>query len=168
VDYVWHLDSPIFLFEKTGRNYRVIHEMRARLRHLLTIIDGGTKYIRLILGNTDLSADAEGEAISTPFNSSASRALSILADKIEELENQYEVNEEEGAFVMERLFIQVRRPNEQNAAASQIRRTKANNVWLVPGEFNTQTNCFEVYVAETSRILGRVHWMVRRQYDQIS
>jgi len=62
VDYVWHLDSPIFLFEKTGRNYRVIHEMRARLRHLLTIIDGGTKYIRLILGNTDLLADAEGEA----------------------------------------------------------------------------------------------------------
>ena len=144
VDYVWHLDSPIFLFEKTGRNYRVIHEMRARLRHLLTIIDGGTKYIRLILGNTDLSADAEGEAISTPFNSSASRALSILADKIEELENQYEVNEEEGAFVMERLFIQVRRPNEENAAASQIRRTKANDVWLVPGEFNTQTNCFYV------------------------
>ena len=44
----------------------------------------------------------------------------------------------------ESLIVQIRSPNEANAAAAQMRRTKANDTWLIPGEFNTQTNCFYV------------------------
>ena len=42
------------------------------------------------------------------------------------------------------IIIQVRESNAQNGAASHMRRTIANKTWLVPGEYNTQTNCFYV------------------------
>ena len=154
INYVWHLDPPIYLFERQGRNHRVFNELFVRLCHLRSFVEGGLGRVRLIVARHDLAENANGEAISTPFHSSPSQALKIIKDKLDELEIGYELNEEYWASVAGSLIIQILRPNEANAAASQMRRTKANETWLIPGRFNTQINCF--YVS----------WCMRKYQDE--
>ena len=141
--YVWQLEQPIFLFERQGRNYRAINELKARLRHLASATHGGS--IRLILAPDLSDTGDEGNAMSTPFHTSPTSALKILIDKLDEKEVQYEANgDADPSLLVYNLVVEVKRCNEENAAASQMRRTKANEKWLVPGEFNTQKNCFYV------------------------
>ena len=98
-NYVWHLDTPLYLFERQGRTYRVLNELRLRLNHLLKSVEGGRRYVRLIIGRSDLAAHAEGDAISTSFQSSPARALKKLDEHLEAVEMQYDLDQRDGAFV---------------------------------------------------------------------
>ena len=96
-------------------------------------------YKRVILGRSD-NGDIGDSAISTSFHGDASDVIDDLTEKIENVTLRYD---DHSHIVVDILQIMTMTPNPQNGAGG-MRRTDANEIWLVPGEWNTQQNCFYV------------------------
>ena len=68
--------------------------------------------------------------------------IETLENQIEEIIDRYDGNV--SSLVVNDIRVNVRTMNPSNGAAGTMRRTVANQLWLIPGEYNTQENCFYV------------------------
>tara|TARA_R110002072_G_scaffold302304_1_gene484656 strand:+ start:169 stop:4098 length:3930 start_codon:yes stop_codon:yes gene_type:complete len=100
-------------------------------------------YVRVILGRAEDDtpyADLADTAISTSFLPEPRAVLDDLQAKIEEIGARYD---DCSHILIDDVKVLTICPNPENGAAG-TRRTEANKTWLVPGEWNTQINCFYV------------------------
>ena len=88
--------------------------------------------------NNDFDEWSAPVMISTQFKKTAHQALQVLKVQLENLEMDYS----DMLHVTNTLDLRIMIPNQENAAAGQRFRTKANHDWLIPGEYTTTTNCF--------------------------
>ena len=100
-------------------------------------------FLRVILGNrvsTQEHDDVSSTAISTSFLKDAADVVDDLENKIAEIVVRYD---DVSHIVIDDITVMTYQPNPENGAAG-MRNTKANKTWLIPGEWNTQMNCFYV------------------------
>lgn len=109
----------------------------------------GFNYFRIILGRgafgfngVETFDDAMDEAISTPFMPTLTDALERLEETIDEVSARYD---DVSHLIINDIKVVALRTNPENGAAAKgKRRTEVTKTWLVPGEYNTQENCFYV------------------------
>ena len=103
-------------------------------------------HAQIILGNGGFGMqgiptfdDAKGEAISIPFTQvgNVDAIVERLEKKIDEISSRYDPSH----LIINDITVILRGSNPENGAAGK-RRTAANKIWFVPGEYQTQENCF--------------------------
>ena len=148
--YIWLLPPskrPV-LNEEIALNMEItaVELTRALLAHHLPTPDSADR-VQIILGRGGFDEsgiesfnDTVSEAISTTFLSSPPEALEYLESTIRQVSERYD---DASHLIINDIKIIVMQPNQQNGAASMRKfRTVATKIWLVPGEYNTQKNCF--------------------------
>ena len=131
---------------ETENDFEINRVLKLIMRSLSSKVKRGD-YVSIVLKADDL--DDEGRNIgkaritSVRFMPTARGALAETLEKLDKLRDDPEYDARE-VFV-DSVIVMVRRNNPENGAGGAAkRRTKANEIWCVPGEWNTQTNCFYV------------------------
>ena len=135
--YLWHFPqyarpvlSESFAFNAERTIVQVTRSIIAGMLFQLA----GNDYFRILIENKDTG-------ISTRFLPSIYDALEELENKIADRELHYM---DDGLLLINELRIITRRNNPENGASSRKRRSDVNETWLVPGDWNSQENCFYV------------------------
>ena len=102
-----------------------------------------TQFRVIVLKNENLFITvnmSHNEGFSTIFAQSVDDVLDNLEDQVDDREMQYDSDTDH--IVIGQIVLVVRRANPENGAASTMRRSVATETWLIPGEYQTQQNCF--------------------------
>ena len=145
--YTWEVSYHCYLFDRQ----RLLKKIREFTRHMRSKkLFKPTDYIKAVLftnnpGEHSFKEVPESKAIGTVFANNQTMMLNDVGKLLDKIELRYDI-EEDLRFEVSRITLTVFRPNAANGAASAKRRTDMNQQFLIPGEYETQTNCY--YVAK--------------------